>query len=204
VAVIEDRDRGLVFGMVQGALGFVTLHHGHGLRPQGGAVALQLGDHVGHVGAGVLQDRRAQVAGVGDAVVDRQPAAPGMAEQVDLAQVQRPAQGLDLLDVAPDGPQARVVGLVRGAAAELVVGHHPVAALDQRQVRIAQVVAGQPGTAVEQEHHPIAGSVAVAHDFVAVDGDPPRLVLLIPVVFEDIPWRGAADRGGWLRGRDSG
>ena len=53
----------------------------------------------------------------------------------------------------------------------LVVGHDPVTALDQRQVRIAQVVAGQPGAAVEQKHDLFARSVAVAYDLVAVDGD---------------------------------
>ena len=127
MAVVEDGDGGLVLRVVERALGLVPLHHRHRLRPEGGAEALQLADQMRHVPAGAGEHQRLQRLQVGQRILDGEPAAPAMAEQMDLAEAERLPHRLDLLDIAADGPQRLVLGLVGVAGAELVVGDDPIA-----------------------------------------------------------------------------
>jgi hypothetical protein len=72
-----------------------------------------------------------------------------VAEQVDRTQPERLADPLDLVGVALNGPERPIVRSLGGAAAELIEGHDAPPALRQPRVRLAQIVAGQPGSAVE-------------------------------------------------------
>ena len=193
MAVVQERDRGLVLGVIERALGLVALHHGDRLGTQGAAQALELGGEMRDVGDRVGEDQGAQRFGVGERVLDGEPAAPGMAEQMHPAEAQRPADGLGLRDVAADGPQGWVGRAVRGAGAELVEGHHAEAVLGQAGMSLAQVVAGQAGAAIEAEERLVAPAELVGDDRVAVDPD------LVPAVGRDLvphrlrrplPWRG--------------
>src|SRR5690554_6628650 len=98
---------------------------------------------------------------------------------MDAAEPERLTHRLDLFGVALDGPQRRIGRLVRPAAAELVVGDHAIAVIAETGVRLAQVIARQPGPAVQAEHHLIAGPEAVRdHLVTAGDLDRPGLVRL--------------------------
>ena len=169
MAVVQDGDRGLVFGMVQGAFGLVLLHHGLGLGPECCAQPVQLAHQMRHVTAGVLEDDGLQVLGPGDAVLDAEPAAPGLAEQMHLAEPQGLADRIELPGVALDRPERGVVRAVGGAAAELVVGDDAIAVVGEAGMRLAQVVAGQPRPAIDAEHRLGAAAEAVGDDPVAVD-----------------------------------
>jgi hypothetical protein len=110
-----------------------------------------------------------QVLRIGDAVFDPEPAAPGVAEQVYLSQSQGLSHRLNFLDIARDGPEFLVFRLVGRAAAELIVGHDPIAFIRQAEVRIAEVIARQTGAAVQKEQDLLALAVAVGHDLITVD-----------------------------------
>ena len=100
---------------------------------------------------------------------------------MDAAQAQGLSQGLDLLHIARDGPQGWVLGLVRSAATELVVGHHPVAVVGQGGVGFANVITRQTRAAVEAQQNLVARAEAVGHGLVAVDGDVDGLVGRAPL-----------------------
>jgi len=65
---------------------------------------------------------------------------------------------------------------VGAPGAELVEGDDPVAVVDQAGMAVAQIVAGQARTAVEQQHHVVARPERVGDDLAALDRDPLRLV----------------------------
>jgi len=110
MAMVENGDRREILRMVDGSLGLVRLHHGDGLGPEGGTQPLQLRDQMRHVGVGVRQDDRLQRLGMGQRIVDAEPAAPGMAEQMDPAEAERLAYRLGLGDVAPMVQSAASIG----------------------------------------------------------------------------------------------
>src|SRR5262249_40636645 len=112
-------------------------------------------------------------------ILDAEPAAPAVAEQMHAAEAERLTHRLDLLDIAADGPQRLVLRLVGVAGAELVVGDHAIAGLDQRQQRVAQVGAGDARPAVQQEQDLVALPVAVRDDLVAADPDLARVGLAL-------------------------
>ena len=155
--------------MIVGSLRLVLLHHRYGLGSKRGAQAFQFQNKMRHVGDGILEDQRLQVLLVGKRIVDRQPAAPGMTQHVDLAESQRLANRLGLLDVARDSPERGVRRPIGGAGAKLVERHDPVSLVYQAGVRFAKVVAGQARPAVEAEHRLAAGAEAVGDDLKAVD-----------------------------------
>src|SRR5690606_21082934 len=98
--------------------------------------------------------------------------APGLAEQMHAAQAERPAHRLDLLDIALDAPQRRVLRPVRGPGAELVVDDDAVAGIGHPAVAVADIVAGQARTAVQAEQHLLAGAEAVDRHLMSRDGYP--------------------------------
>ena len=104
-----------------------------------------------------------------------------MAEQVHLAEPERLAHRLGLLDIAADRPQRGVGGPVGCAGAELVEGDDAVALVDQAGMRFAQIVARQARAAVQAEHGLAAGAEAVGDDLEAIDID------LDAVVGRDLP-----------------
>ena len=81
----------------------------------------RLGDELRDARGRTRQHQLFDPAGSPDHVVDRQPAAPGLPEEVTDVEAERGAHLVDLLDGAVDRPQRRVVGLVGAPAAELVV-----------------------------------------------------------------------------------
>ena len=131
--------------------------------------------HQRSLGVGVV--RRAAAHHVGDhepletllmlqGVLDRQHAAPGVAEQVEVVAVEseRSAYLLDLVDEAGDLPEVRIVRLVAPGRAELVVvvvldprphrfDQGPVLDPRSRKVRVAsgEVLVRRPGSTVQQE-----------------------------------------------------
>ena len=105
MAVVEQGDGGLVLRVVEGAHGFVALHHGHGFAAQGAAQTLQFLGQVGNVADGVFQDQAFERTGIMHGIFDAQPTAPGMPEQMHAAQAQRLAHGLDFFDITADFPQ---------------------------------------------------------------------------------------------------
>ena len=89
-------------------------------------------------------------------VLDREPAAPRLAEQVAAVEPERGAHLVELLDGAVDRPERRVVGLLGAAAAELVVDDHR-AVLGQPLGERLHVVRGRARAAVQEQHrHPVA------------------------------------------------
>ena len=104
-------------------------------------------------------------------VLDREPAAPRLPEQVAALEAERVAHLVDLLAGAVERPQRRVVRLVRAAAAELVVDDRRAVggqALGQR----LDVVARRAGAAVQDEQrHAVAVAVPPVPDAPARDVD---------------------------------
>lgn len=72
-----------------------------------------------------------------------------MAEHVDLAEPQRLAHRLGLLDITADRPECEIVRPVGGAGAELIEGDDTIALVDETGMRLAQVIAGQARPAVQ-------------------------------------------------------
>ena len=73
MAVVEDVEGALVFGMVQRAFGLVTLHHRHRLRSEGAAQALEFADQVGDVGGAIGQDQGLEGVEMGQGIFDPEP-----------------------------------------------------------------------------------------------------------------------------------
>src|SRR5215475_4010424 len=115
---------------------------------------------------------------MGKRVFQRQHAAPGLPEQVHLAEAERLADGLHLGDEAFDAPKAEVLGPVRGAGAELVVDDDAVAVICQMTVAVADIVAGSSRPAGHAEQDLWPRPEAVSEDVVAIDGEPDGLVRL--------------------------
>ena len=97
--------------------------------------------------------RRLDALGEGHRVFDREPAAPGLAQQMDRSQAEARADLVEFAGIAFDGPQGAVGRPVGAADAELVPGHHAIALVGQVAVAVPHVVAGDAGTAVGQEQH---------------------------------------------------
>ncbi len=171
MAVTEDGQRRLVLRMVVASLRLMLLHHCHGLGPQCPAQPVQFLDQMRHVGDGVFENEAMEIVRIAQRVIDGEPAAPGMAEQVHLAEPQRLADRLGLLDIAPDGPQRGIVRPVGSACSELVEGDDAVAFLRKTAVRFPQIIAGKPGPAVETEYRLVAAAEAVGDHLEAVDLD---------------------------------
>ena len=142
MAEIEQRDGRRIGRMLPGADRLEALHHRHGLGAERFAQPVDLAPEVGNVGAGVGPDHRGDALGMGQRVLDAAPAAPGMAEEADPREPECFQHQLDLLDIARQRPQRRVVGMVGGAGAELVVDHHAPVLVGERHQRGAQIVAG--------------------------------------------------------------
>ena len=101
------------------------------------------------VNSGMLADvlastSRSIPAGRPDHVLDREPPAPRLAEQVAAVEAERRAHLVELLHRPLDRPERRVVGMVGAAAAELVVDDHR-AVLRQPLGQGQQVIARRPG-----------------------------------------------------------
>ncbi len=171
MAEIEELDRRRIGRMVIGTSGLEALHHHHGLGTEGGAQPVDLAAQMGNVGAGVGPDHRLDAPGVGQRIVDAAPAAPGMAEEIHALEAERPQHQLDLVDIARQRPERRVGRVIGSAGAELVMHHHAIAMLGERHQRVAQIVAGQAGPAIEAIEHVVALAVAVSDDAMAVDID---------------------------------
>ena len=191
MAVVQDRDRGLILRVVERALRLMLLHHRDGLRSERGTQPLQFAYQMGHVPTGVLKNHGLETVREGDAVLDRKPATPGLTEQVDPAKPERLAHRLDLLGVAFDGPQRRIGWPVRLAATQLVVGDDAIPVIGDTGVRLAEVIARQPGPAVQAQHHLFSGAEAVGgHPVTAGDRDGPGFVRLAPLNHEALcPYR---------------
>jgi hypothetical protein len=105
-------------------------------------------------------------------VLDRQPAAPRLAEQVDAVQSERVADCVDLGHEAVQRPQRRVVGLLGASAAQLVP-EDDRAAGGQRLTQGRDVVAAGARSAVEHEQRRrIARSQPPVPDAAARDVEP--------------------------------
>ena len=94
-------------------------------------------------------------------VLDREPAAPGLPEQVTALEPERLADDVELLHRTIDRPERRIVRLLRLAAAELVehdhrsVRSHP---LDER-VEVVVAGAGAPVQREQRRRGPLAESL---------------------------------------------
>ena len=97
------------------------------------------------------QDEGGDAGGAAGHVVDREPSAPRLAEQVAAIEAERGPHLVDLGHEPVDRPERRVVGRVRAAAPELVIDdRRPVLgeALGQRE----HVVVGGAGAAVQEQN----------------------------------------------------
>src|SRR5687767_9393341 len=153
VAVVEERDRRLVLGVLDGAGSLAPLHHLHGLVSQGGAQLLQLFDEVRRVAVAVGEDILHDRALVAQREFGPQPRAPRVAEKAVALEAHRAHHLLQLRDVASERPQRFVLGAVGLAAAKLVVRGQRPAVRDEREVGRQQVVAREPGAAVQEQQH---------------------------------------------------
>ena len=84
-----------------------------------------------------------------------------------LTKAQSPADGLHFTHIARHRPQAGVIRPVGLSGPQLVKGDHPIAVLFQAGVGFAQIVAGQPRSAVEAENGLIAVAKLIGHDVIA-------------------------------------
>ncbi len=180
VAVVEDLDGGLVVGVVVFLLRAEldqrrAVRLGQLLDQAAGA-----GHELGDARRGAREHEPLDAGRAPRHVLDREPSAPRLAEQVAAPEPEGRAHLVDLLDRPVDRPQGRVVGAIRAAAAELVVhDHRPVVGepLGERD----HVVAGGARAAVqEQDGRALAGPEPGGPDAPARDLDAPLLGLLDP------------------------
>ena len=87
---------------------------------------------------------------VGERVIGREHAAPGVAVEVEFVEPEMGAQRLELVDEAVGAPERRILGLVGVTAAELVVEDDAAIRAREALERL-QVEAAAAGPAV-QEH----------------------------------------------------
>jgi len=110
VTVVEQGDCGLILRMIEGAHGFMALHHCHGFAAKGTAQAFKFLGQVRNVADGVFEDQAFQRIGVMNGVFDAEPTAPGVPEQMHTPQVQGLADGFDFFDITADFPQGNIGG----------------------------------------------------------------------------------------------
>jgi hypothetical protein len=139
-------------------------------------VLLDLAKEMGSIRGGVREDHGFDPCRVLQGIFDAAPAAPGMPEEMNPVQLQSIENRLNLFDIPFEGPQSGILRVIRTAGSELVVHDDPKPVIDQGQMRITQIVAWQPGAAVQQEENVISAPIAVGHDGVATDIDLDALV----------------------------
>jgi hypothetical protein len=94
-----------------------------------------------------------------------------MTQQMHPAAAEGFAHGLDLADVAPQGPQLRIVGAVGGAGAELIMDDHAEAVLRQDMEGVPHAPRREAGAAVDAQHRlGMALAVDIGNDVAAFDG----------------------------------
>ena len=175
MAFVERLERGDEIGVVVFAGGLVMANR---LADRVGHLADQaprLVDELRDARRGAGEHQTDDALGRAQHVFDGEPAAPGLAEDMDPVQAECGANGIDLANEALDAPERRIVGLVRSPATQLVIEDHR-APLGQAGERFEIVVAG-PGPAVQQKQRHAALADAPVPDPVAVDVDPAFFVL---------------------------
>ena len=126
-------------------------------------------------GAGVREHEALDAVGVVERVLERQAAAPGLAEQHHPLEPERVADAVELGHEAVDPPERRVVGLVGAAAAELVVEQHGQLVAGEL-LQPPQVLERDPRAAVQHDERDRAVAVALDVQLMPpVDRDASRL-----------------------------
>ena len=169
MAIVENSDRRRVFGMGKAAHRLMPLHHRHGFRPQSRAQPVQFGNQVRHVGVCIGEDQRLQRQRMGQRVFNRQPATPGMPQQMHAPEVQMLPHRFGFRDIAGNRPQRRVGRSGRSAGAKLIESDDPEPLVDQTGMRLAQVITGESRTAVHAEQHVVARPEVIGHHRAALD-----------------------------------
>ena len=100
MAVIQHVDRAFILRMIDGALCLVPLHHGNGFRPQRAAQALQLRDKMWNIRRAIGENDRLERFRVGQCVLDAEPGAPGLTQQMNHTQPKRLTDNFHFFDVA--------------------------------------------------------------------------------------------------------
>jgi hypothetical protein len=129
------------------------------------------GDELGDARRRAGEDKADDALGAAGHVVDCEPSAPRLAEEVAAVEPERGAHLVDLGHKPVDGPERRVVGRVRPAAPELVVDDRR-SVLREPFCQRQHVVVRRARPAVQEEHRQrVAVSKAPIPHVAALDLD---------------------------------